>query len=104
MLVGVLAGDGQVGWLDGPALEARFSEPFGLAVAADGSTFVTDAGNSHRLRRIGVDGHVSTLAGGERGFVDGRGPRRDSRRHRRSPSMRPVCSTLPIPATTRSAA
>ena len=74
MLVGVLAGDGQVGWLDGPALEARFSEPFGLAVAADGSTFVTDAGNSHRLRRIGVDGHVSTLAGGERGFVDGRGP------------------------------
>jgi sugar lactone lactonase YvrE len=74
MVVGVLAGDGQVGWLDGPALEARFSEPFGVAVAADGAAFVTDAGDSHRLRRIGVDGHVSTLAGGGRGLVDGRGP------------------------------
>jgi sugar lactone lactonase YvrE len=71
--VSVLAGDGRDGWQDGPADEARFSEPFGLAAAPDGRLFVSDAGSSHRIRQIAVDGTVSTLAGGGRGFADGHG-------------------------------
>lgn len=55
----VLAGDG------------RFSEPFGLAVHPDGGIYVSDAGTSHRIRRIAPDGAVTTVAGGGRGFVDG---------------------------------
>jgi sugar lactone lactonase YvrE len=69
----VLAGDGRNGWRDGPAGEARFSEPFGVAVAPDGIVHVSDAGESHRLRRIARDGTVTTLAGARRGFADGRG-------------------------------
>ncbi len=61
---------GAVGVLAG---EARFSEPFGLAVAPDGTVLVSDAGQSHRIRRIAADGAVTTLAGGGRGFTDGRG-------------------------------
>ena len=69
----VLAGDGRDGWLDGRRDTARFSEPFGIAVSADHVVFVSDAGSSHRIRRIDADGVVSTLAGGGRGFVDGVG-------------------------------
>ncbi|MGV3517269.1 gluconolaconase [Luteitalea sp.] len=69
----VLAGDGRDGWLDGRRGTARFSEPFGVAVSADHVVFVSDAGSSHRIRRIDADGVVSTLAGGGRGFVDGVG-------------------------------
>ncbi len=71
--VRVLAGDGRDGWRDGPADVARFSEPFGLAATGDGTVLVSDAGTSHRIRRITPDGAVTTLAGGSRGFSDGRG-------------------------------
>ncbi|HTV03714.1 MAG TPA: hypothetical protein VMF13_24385 [Luteitalea sp.] len=71
--VGVLAGDGRIGWNDGPARDARFSEPFGIVTAADGTVIVADAGDSHRIRRIATDGQVSTIAGGGRGFADGQG-------------------------------
>ncbi len=46
---------------DGPARDARFDEPMGLAIAADGDLLVADA-NNHCLRRIHA-GVVSTLAG-----------------------------------------
>src|SRR5690606_8083824 len=52
------------------ALQARFHTPSGLARGMDGTVYVADTGN-HAIRRIGVDGQVTTLAGGERGFVDG---------------------------------
>jgi len=71
--VSVLAGDGRDGWRDGRADVARFSEPFGVAASADGAVLVSDAGTSHRIRRISPDGAVTTLAGGGRGFADGRG-------------------------------
>jgi sugar lactone lactonase YvrE len=73
--VAVLAGDGVRGTIDGPAGRARFSEPFGVAAAADGTLLVADAGQAHRIRRVSPDGHVSTLAGGVRGFADGAGDR-----------------------------
>jgi DNA-binding beta-propeller fold protein YncE len=62
--VAVLAGDGVPGTIDGEALRARFSEPFGIAAAPDGTIFVADAGHAHRIRRISPDGHVETVASG----------------------------------------
>ncbi len=69
----VLAGDGVSGIRDGDATRARFSEPFGLAVGADGSIYVSDAGDADRIRRIAPDGDVFTVAGSVPGFVDGVG-------------------------------
>ena len=72
-VVTTLAGDGVAGMRDGDAPQARFSDPFGVAIAQDGTIYVSDAGDSQRIRRLSSDGVVSTLAGGERGFSDGVG-------------------------------
>lgn len=69
----VVAGDGTPGDRNGPADAARFTDPFGLAVAADGTVFVADGGPSASIRRIAPDGTVTTLAGGTRGWADGVG-------------------------------
>lgn len=50
------------GRTDGPASEAMFSHPEGIAVAPDCSVLVADRGND-AIRRISVEGAVSTLAG-----------------------------------------
>jgi NHL repeat-containing protein len=52
-------------------LQAAFSDPFGIAVAADGTIYVADAGESNRIRKIAPDGSVTTFAGGNEGFADG---------------------------------
>jgi sugar lactone lactonase YvrE len=70
----VLAGNGVTGTKDGWADEAQFSDPFGVAVGADGTVYVADAGETPRLRAISPDGKVWTIAGGTRGFADGQGP------------------------------
>ncbi len=59
---------------NGPALQARFYSPECVAVATDGTLFVTDSG-SNTVRRIARDGMVSTLAGKleVEGFADGPG-------------------------------
>jgi sugar lactone lactonase YvrE len=69
----VLAGDGVAGVRDGDAAEARFSDPFGVAVSPDGTVYVADGGDAPRMRRISPDGRVSTVAGGDPGFTDGTG-------------------------------
>ncbi|MBI5799295.1 MAG: hypothetical protein HZA92_01030 [Verrucomicrobia bacterium] len=62
------------GSLDGTNTTARFNDPSGIAIAADGSIFVADNQN-HALRRIGTNGVVTTLAGllGTPGAADGSG-------------------------------
>ena len=45
-----------------PASEAYLSYPNGLAVGADGSVYIADSAN-HRIRRIGVDNIITTVAG-----------------------------------------
>ena len=47
-----------------PAKEARLSRPWGLEVSNDGVIFVSDTGNN-RVRRIGPEGVVTTVAGSE---------------------------------------
>ncbi|HEY7187818.1 MAG TPA: hypothetical protein VH436_14780 [Vicinamibacterales bacterium] len=71
--VAVLAGDGVPGTIDDVGRRARFSEPFGIAAAPDGTIFVADAGHADRIRRVTLDGRVSTIAGEMSGFRDGVG-------------------------------
>ena len=64
-------GTGEVGETDGSADTAQFSQPTGLAAAADGTVFVADTGN-HRIRAISTTGTITTLVGtGEDSFTDG---------------------------------
>ena len=53
---------GSAGASDGPAPTARFNAPRGIASAPDGNVYVADTGN-HTIRRIAVDGTVTTVAG-----------------------------------------
>lgn len=62
---------GSGGQAEGPAAEARFRCPSGVAVGQDGTVFIADTGN-HRLCRL-RDGTVSVLAGGAEGAADGAG-------------------------------
>ena len=67
-----IAGDGSPVLRDGK--QSGFSDPFGVAVAKDGTVYVADAGESNRIRKIAPDGSVTTLAGGSEGYADGVGP------------------------------
>ncbi len=69
----LLAGDGVQGLRDGAALQARFADPYGVAVSRDGTLYVADAGDSNRIRVVRTDGTVATLAGAAEGFADGVG-------------------------------
>lgn len=68
--VSTLAGSGQIGRQDGPAAQASFDSPNGLALSPDGSLSISDSA-THTIRSLAPDGSVSTLSGGEAGFIDG---------------------------------
>jgi sugar lactone lactonase YvrE len=71
--VSTYAGDGGDGSIDGPRQMARFSGPKSLAVDHDGNVYVADS-YAHRVRRVGADGNVVTVAGdGTADFRDGSG-------------------------------
>lgn len=74
-VVTTLAGTpGLSGWAEGPGTGARFDFPYGIAFA-NGALFVADSGN-RIIRRIGLDGVVSTFVGTAFavGSADGTGP------------------------------
>ena len=59
---------------NGPATEASLRFPSGVAVAADGTTYIADAGNN-RIRKVDPDGTITTVAGdGTRGSTGDGGP------------------------------
>ncbi|MGN7479192.1 S-layer homology domain-containing protein [Solibacillus silvestris] len=58
------AGSGNPGIKDGKGEQAEFYYPYGLALAQDGTLFVSDTLN-HTIRKITSDGEVSTLTNNE---------------------------------------
>ncbi|NCD69651.1 NHL repeat-containing protein [Mucilaginibacter agri] len=67
-----VAGIGAPGYANSSSpLKAAFNNPKGIAVDATGNIYIADSGNN-RIRKIGTDGVVSTLAGsGYTTLVDG---------------------------------
>ncbi|MCK5800226.1 MAG: hypothetical protein KAI47_23710 [Deltaproteobacteria bacterium] len=66
-----VAGMGEAGFADGPALAAKLYSPMGLVLAPDGRLFIADRDNN-RVRVLAPDGTLATVAGsGEAGFADG---------------------------------
>ncbi|AKT39533.1 RHS repeat-associated core domain-containing protein [Chondromyces crocatus] len=71
-----VAGDGTAGFSGdgGPATQAQLRNPFSVAVTDDGTLFIADTQN-HRIRRVGLDGTITTVAGtGTAGFWGDGGP------------------------------
>jgi sugar lactone lactonase YvrE len=69
----ILAGkSNNEGFVDGVGSAALFRNPQGISWALDGTMILTDMGN-HAIRKISVDGAVSTIAGNHlwKGYVDG---------------------------------
>lgn len=74
--ISTVAGTGERGFSpDGtPAIEARLDTPWGIALDAEDRLLIADSGNQ-RVRRVGADGRLVTLAGsGAPGFGGDGGP------------------------------
>ena len=72
-LVTTVAGQPEIaGATDGAPFDATFNNPHGIAIGEDGIVYVSDRW-SHTIRRIALDGTVSTLVGqpGVSGDTDG---------------------------------
>ncbi|MFF5637957.1 RICIN domain-containing protein [Streptomyces sp. NPDC012825] len=79
--ISTVAGTGTAGFGGdgGPAASARLNGPVGLAVDSAGVLFVSEYSN-HRVRRVAVDGTISTVAGtGTAGFGGDGGPAASAR-------------------------
>jgi len=76
-IITTCAGSGEAGYSGdgGPAVRARFNEPYGIAVDNAGNVYVADRHN-HCVRRVdAVSGTVTTFAGnGVSGFAGDGGP------------------------------
>jgi serine/threonine protein kinase, bacterial len=73
-VVTTFAGTGEFSAKDGPAAEASFSNPIGVAVDDEGNVYVADRA-SRKIRLITPDRLVKTLAGsGQSGRGDGNAP------------------------------
>ena len=48
----------------GPATSAQLSQPFGISVDATGNLYIADTFNN-RIRKVGLDGIITTVAGNE---------------------------------------
>ncbi|MCI0623163.1 MAG: hypothetical protein L0387_16165, partial [Acidobacteria bacterium] len=82
-IITTVAGTGTTGFSGdgGPAIQANLSSVYGLAVAPDGTLYLSDRGN-HRIRRVGTDGIISTIAGtGIAGYSGDGGPAANAQLH-----------------------
>ena len=71
-VVTTIAGSASGIAIDGMGIAASFDSPSGIAVDASNTLYVSDSNN--KIRKIGFDGMVSTLAGnGQAGNIDGCG-------------------------------
>src|ERR1044071_9993408 len=67
-----IAGNGSPLFNDAPQpKQAGFSDPFGVVVGSDGTLYVSDAGDSNRIRKLTREGALLTVAGEKEGFADG---------------------------------
>ena len=74
--VGLSCSSGEKGYGGdaGPAVDALLDSPTGIALDADGNLYIADYYN-HRIRRVGTDGIIVTVAGnGTEGFSGNGGP------------------------------
>ncbi|CAL1517227.1 IPT/TIG domain-containing protein [Chitinophaga sp. MM2321] len=70
-MVSTFAGEGTSGSVEGSFAMARFKNPEGITIDAQGNFIVTDRGNN-RIRKLGTNGMVSAIAGKDAGgFKDG---------------------------------
>jgi uncharacterized protein (TIGR03437 family) len=71
-IITTVAGNGQIGFSGdgGPATSASLYFPMGVAVDTAGNVYIADNAN-HRIRKVGPDGIISTVAGD--GYKDERG-------------------------------
>lgn len=67
----LLAGNG-TGGDGGPAVSAALNDPEDVAVGADGTVFLAEAG-SHRIRQISPDGIINTIVGTDTGGTTAEG-------------------------------
>lgn len=67
--IATLAGTGVAGFSGdgGPAAQAQLASPYGVAADILGNVYIADLGNA-RVRRVGLDGNITTVAGG--GTID----------------------------------
>jgi len=75
-IITTVAGNGLSGFSGdgGPATEAQFWNIVGIALGSDSSLYIVDA-NNYRIRRVGTDGIVMTVAGnGSAGNTGDGGP------------------------------
>lgn len=66
----LLAGTGTAGHKDSSRQESQFNKPVAVAIDATGSIYVADSSNN-RVRKISVDGQVTTVAGNGGTVFDG---------------------------------
>ncbi len=79
--VDTIAGTGEPGFSGdgGPASGAQLNEPSGVAVDSHGNIYIADNDNQ-RVRRVDLDGTISTVAGtGEAGYSGDSGPATQAR-------------------------
>lgn len=72
LVVNTLSGSGAIGDLDATGPNSSFYFPQAIAVDPSGNAYVTDYFN-HKIRKIAMDGTVSTFAGSTPGFAEGTG-------------------------------
>lgn len=75
-IISTVAGTGRPGFGGdgGPAIEAQLNQPLGLTVDAQGNLYIADTLN-HRIRKVDVEGRITTAAGnGREGYSGDGGP------------------------------